>query len=167
MLNEFKKFALRGNVLDLAVGVILGAAFSGIVSSLVDDIIMPPIGLLLGQVDFSQFFIVLKGDGHFNTIAQAKAAGAVTWNFGLFINAVIKFMIVSIAVFGLVRGINKLFKMHQDEKKKETPPEVLLLQEIRDILKGEEMPISGPPESSNAANIAQGPEVSGPQAIGP
>ena len=90
MLKEFREFALKGNVLDLAVGIIIGAAFTAIVSSLVDDILMPPIGLATGGVDFSQIFVVLKGDGDYNTIAQAKEAGAVTWNVGLFINAVIE-----------------------------------------------------------------------------
>ncbi len=106
MLKEFKEFALKGNVVDLAIGIIIGAAFTAIVSSLVDDIIMPPIGLLTGGVDFSQLFVVLKGDGPYNTIQQAKEAGAVTWNIGLFINAVIKFLIVAFAVFLLVKAIN-------------------------------------------------------------
>jgi large conductance mechanosensitive channel len=105
MLKEFREFALKGNVLDLAVGIIIGAAFTAIVSSLVDDILMPPIGLATGGVDFSQIFVVLKGDGDYNTIAQAKEAGAVTWNVGLFINAVIKFLIVTLAVFLLVKSI--------------------------------------------------------------
>ena len=89
MLREFKQFALKGSVLDLAVGIIIGAAFTAIVSSLVDDILMPPIGLILGGVDFSQLFVVLDGEGEFNTIEQAREAGAVTWNIGQFINALI------------------------------------------------------------------------------
>ena len=117
MLKEFRDFALRGNVLDLAVGIIIGAAFTAIVSSLVDDIIMPPIGLLLGGVDFSQLFVTLKGDGTYNTVAQAKDAGAVTWNLGLFINAVIKFLIVAFAVFLLIKAINTLAR-----KKPPAPP---------------------------------------------
>ena len=136
MLKEFKEFALKGNVLDLAIGIIIGAAFGAIVSSLVDDIIMPPIGLILGGADFSQLFLVLKGDGTYNTIAQAKEAGAVTWNIGMFINAVIKFLIVAFAVFLLVKAINKLVRK-QEQKKPEAPPpaeEVVLLREIRDIL---------------------------------
>ena len=108
MLKEFRDFALKGNVLDLVVGIILGAAFTAIVSSLVDDIIMPPIGLILGGVDFSQLFVVLDGEGEFNTIAQAEEAGAVTWNIGLFINAIIKFLIVAFAVFLLVKQVNRL-----------------------------------------------------------
>jgi len=136
MLKEFRDFALRGNVLDLAVGLIIGAAFGAIVSSLVDDIIMPPIGLILGGVDFSQLFVVLDGEGDFNTIAQAKEAGAVTWNIGLFINAVIKFLIVAVAVFLLVKAINKIVRK-QEQKAPEAPPpaeDVVLLREIRDLL---------------------------------
>jgi large conductance mechanosensitive channel len=136
MLKEFKEFALKGNVLDLAIGIIIGAAFGAIVSSLVDDIIMPPIGLLLGGVDFSQLFVVLKGEGTYNTIEQAKEAGAVTWNVGLFINAVIKFLIVAFAVFLLVKGINKLTRRKAAEPPPPAPPaeEVVLLREIRDHL---------------------------------
>jgi len=136
MLKEFKQFALRGNVVDLAVGIIIGAAFTAIVSSLVDDIIMPPIGLALGGLDFSQIFVVLKGDGHYNTVAQAKEAGAVTWNIGLFINAVIKFLIVAFAVFLLVRAINTLTRK-QEAKAPDAPPppqDIVLLTEIRDLL---------------------------------
>ena len=136
MINEFKQFIFRGNVLDLAVGIIIGAAFTAIVSSLVDDIIMPPIGLALGGVDFSQLFVVLKGDGTYNTIEQAKEAGAVTWNIGLFINAVIKFLIVAFAVFLLIKAVNKM--MRKPPPAPAAPPptaeEVLLLREIRDNL---------------------------------
>jgi large conductance mechanosensitive channel len=138
MLKEFKEFALKGNVLDLAIGIIIGAAFGAIVSSLVDDIIMPPIGLILGGVDFSQLFFVLDGEGDFNTIAQAKEAGAVTWNIGLFINAVIKFLIVAFAVFLLVKAINRLVRK-QEQKSAEAPKpaeDVVLLREIRDLLAG-------------------------------
>jgi large conductance mechanosensitive channel len=138
MLKEFKEFALKGNVLDMAVGIIIGAAFGAIVSSLVDDVIMPPIGLLLGGVDFSQLFIVLDGSGDYNTIADAQEAGAVTWNIGLFINAVIKFVIVAFAVFMLVRSVNRLVRK-QEEKPAEAPPppeDTKLLREIRDLLAG-------------------------------
>ena len=138
MLKEFKEFALKGNVMDLAIGIIIGAAFTAIVSSLVDDILMPPIGLITGGVDFSQLFVVLDGEGDFNTIAQAKEAGAVTWNIGLFINAVIKFLIVAFAVFLLVKAINRLVRK-QEQKQPEAPPpaeDVLLLREIRDLLAG-------------------------------
>ena len=110
-LNEFKKFAMRGNVIDMAVGIIIGAAFGKIVDSLVKDVIMPPIGLLLGKVDFSNLYFVLKagnGDAPYNSLAAAQAAGAVTLNYGLFINAIISFMIVAFAVFILIKGINNL-----------------------------------------------------------
>ena len=110
MLKEFREFTLRGNVLDLAIGIIIGAAFTAIVSSLVDDIVMPPVGLATGGVDFSQLFVVLKGDGTYNTVQQAKDAGAVTWNIGLFINAVIKFVIVAFPVFLLVKAINMVVR---------------------------------------------------------
>jgi large conductance mechanosensitive channel len=138
MLEEFKKFAMRGNVLDLAVGVIIGASFTGIVTSLVNDIIMPPIGLALGGVDFSNFFVVLKGDHSLDTLAAAKAAKAVTLNYGLFVNAVINFLIVAFVLFILVRQLNKLVA---PPPAGETPPpapaeEILLLRDIRDSLKG-------------------------------
>jgi len=107
MLKEFKEFAMRGNVVDMAVGIIIGAAFGGIVTSFVNDVLMPPVGLLLGRVDFSNLFIVLRGD-HFATLAQAKAAGATTLNYGIFLNAVVNFLIVAFAVFLLVRQVNKL-----------------------------------------------------------
>ena len=145
MLKEFKEFALKGNVLDLAIGIIIGAAFTAIVSSLVDDIIMPPIGLVTGGVDFSQIFVVLDGEGDFNTIEQAKEAGAVTWNIGLFINAVIKFVIVAFAVFLLVKAINRLVRK-QEQKAAEAPKpaeDVQLLREIRDLLAGRTVPNPG------------------------
>ena len=140
MLNEFKKFAMRGNVVDMAVGIIMGAAFGTIVKSLVDDVIMPPIGLLLGNVDFSDLFIVLKQGltaGPYETLAMAKEAGAVTLNVGVFINTIISFLIVAFAVFLLVRSINRLKK--REEEKPAAPPaptkQEVLLAEIRDILK--------------------------------
>jgi len=112
MLKEFKEFAMRGNVVDMAVGIIIGAAFGTIVNSLVSDIIMPPIGLLLGNIDFSNLFVVLKegakGAGPYESLATAKAAGAVSINYGFFINTVISFLIVAFAVFLLIRGINQL-----------------------------------------------------------
>jgi large conductance mechanosensitive channel len=110
MLKEFKEFAMRGNVLDMAIGIIIGAAFSPIVNSLVNDIIMPPIGLLLGKVDFSNIFLVLKEGkvaGPYASVAAAKAAGAVSINLGLFINTVVNFIIVAFAVFILVKNINR------------------------------------------------------------
>ncbi len=107
MLQEFKKFVMRGNVLDMAVGIIIGAAFGKIVSSLVEDVIMPPIGLLLGKVDFSNLFINLSG-GDFTSVAAAKAAGAATLNYGIFLNTVLNFLIVGAAVFILVKAVSRL-----------------------------------------------------------
>jgi len=133
MFTEFKAFALRGNVIDLAVGVIVGAAFTTIVSSLVSDLLMPPLGVLLGGIDFSDFFFVLKGP-HAETLAAAKQAGAVTLNYGLFINAVIRFIIVAFAIFLLVRWINRLFAASKSAPAAPTKSEELLT-EIRDLLK--------------------------------
>jgi large conductance mechanosensitive channel len=116
MLKEFKEFAMRGNVIDMAVGIIIGAAFGTIVNSLVTDIILPPIGLLLGNVDFSNLFIVLKHGtttGPYTSLAQAKASGAVTFNYGMFVNTIISFLIVAFAIFLLIRGINKLKRQEQ------------------------------------------------------
>ena len=136
MFEEFKKFAVRGNVMDLAVGVIIGASFTGIVTSLVNDIIMPPIGLALGGVDFSNFFVVLKGDRAVDTLAAAKAAKDVTINYGLFVNASINFLIVAFVLFLLIRQLNKLVAPKPVEIAPPPPPEdVLLLREIRDSLK--------------------------------
>jgi len=111
MLKEFKEFAMRGNVVDMAVGIIIGGAFGTIVKSLVSDVIMPPIGLLLGGVDFSDLFLTLKEGataGPYATLAAAQQAGAVTISYGLFINSVISFLIVAFAVFLLIKGINRL-----------------------------------------------------------
>jgi large conductance mechanosensitive channel len=107
MLSEFKTFIMRGNVVDLAVGVIIGAAFGTIVTSLVNDILMPPIGRLLGGVDFKDFFVSLSGQS-FPTLAAAKAAGAPTLNYGLFLNAVINFVIVAVAIFVLIKQVNRV-----------------------------------------------------------
>jgi large conductance mechanosensitive channel len=136
MFEEFKKFAMRGNVIDLAVGVVIGAAFGTIVSSLVADIIMPPVGYAMGGIDFSNFFLVLKGD-QYATLADAKKAGAVTVNYGVFINAVINFLIVAGALFLLVRTINRLqdTKPAPDAAPAPPPEDILLLREIRDSLK--------------------------------
>ncbi len=109
MLKEFKEFAMRGNVIDLAVGVIIGAAFGKIVSSLVDDIIMPPVGQLLHNVNFSNLFVTLHGK-HFDTLETAKAGGAVTLNYGLFLNTVVNFLIVALCVFILVHQVNRWTK---------------------------------------------------------
>jgi large conductance mechanosensitive channel len=119
MFKEFKEFALKGNVVDMAVGIIIGAAFGTIVTSLVADIIMPPIGLILGKVDFSSLFIILKEGkvaGPYDSLAAAKTAGAVTVNYGAFINTIISFLIVAFAVFLLIRNINRL------QRQKEAPP---------------------------------------------
>ena len=138
MLQEFKKFALRGNVVDMAVGIIIGAAFGKIVESLVKDVIMPPIGLLLGQVDFSNLFVVLKqgtAAGPYFTLDAAQKAGAVTFNYGVFFNSVISFLIVAFAVFMLIRAINRLKAEEPAAPPAATPEDVLLLREIRDELK--------------------------------
>ncbi len=137
MFKEFKAFAMRGNVVDMAVGIIIGAAFGKIISSLVSDIIMPPIGVLLGGVDFSNLFIDLSMSGY-TTIAAAQAAGAPMLKYGIFINTVIDFTIVAFAIFMMVKGMNKL-KKQEAEAPPAAPPEPTteekLLTEIRDLLK--------------------------------
>ncbi len=135
MLKEFREFAMRGNVIDLAIGVIIGGAFGRIVSSLVNDVIMPPIGLLLGNIDFSSLFIDLSGKG-FASLAVAKQAGAATLNYGLFINTIIDFLIISFAIFIVVRQINRLVKKEAAPPPAPTPSEGLLT-EIRDLLKAQ------------------------------
>jgi large conductance mechanosensitive channel len=134
MLKEFKEFAMRGNVIDLAFGVILGAAFTTIVNSLVKDIIMPPIGYIMGGIDFSNYFIVIKGDGNYPTLKAAQDAGAVTINYGVFINAVINFLIVAFALFLVVKQINRFHKKEEAAPPPPTRSEELLA-EIRDTLK--------------------------------
>ena len=119
MLKEFKEFAMRGNVVDMAVGVVIGAAFGAIVKSLVDDILMPVLGLLLGDADFTNLFVVLREGvtaGPYETLTLAQEAGAVTLNYGLFINAIVSFLIVAFAIFLLVRSINRM------QREEETPP---------------------------------------------
>jgi large conductance mechanosensitive channel len=116
-VDEFKQFIMRGNVLDLAIGIIIGAAFNDIVKSLVNDIIMPPIGMLLSNVSFNDLFITLS-DGEFNSLAEAQAAGAATINYGLFINTVINFLIIALVVFMIVRQVNRLTR---PAKKEEAP----------------------------------------------
>jgi large conductance mechanosensitive channel len=133
MWREFRDFAVRGNVIDLAVGLTLGVAFTSIVASLVNDLLMPPIGLLLGGIDFSEFFITLKGQS-FPTVAAAKTGGAVTLNYGLFINSIIKFVIVAFAVFLLVKQINRMKLDLTPAAAAPTKTEELLT-EIRDLLK--------------------------------
>ena len=107
LIKEFKEFALKGNVIDLAVGVIIGAAFGKVVTSVVDDLLMPILGVIVGKHDFSDYFITLTG-GHYDTLAQAKAAGAATLNYGLFINSLIAFLIVALAIFIFIRYVNKM-----------------------------------------------------------
>jgi large conductance mechanosensitive channel len=126
MFKEFKEFAMRGNVVDMAVGIIIGAAFGSIVKSLVDDVIMPPIGLLLGNVDFSNLFLVIKQGsvaGTFATVAEAQKAGAITINYGIFINTVISFLIVAFAVFLLIKGINSLKRKEEAPSQEPTTKE--------------------------------------------
>jgi len=136
MFQEFKAFIMRGNVLDLAVAVIIGAAFGAIVTSLVNDIIMPPVGILLGGVDFTNLYINLSG-GSYDSLAAAQEAGAATINYGVFINTIIKFLIIAFAIFMIVRIANRM-----EKEKQEAPPpppelssEEKLLAEIRDLLR--------------------------------
>jgi large conductance mechanosensitive channel len=133
VLEEFKEFAMRGNVIDLAVGVIIGAAFGKIVSSLVNDVIMPPIGLLLGRVDFGNLFLNLHGS--YNTVKEAEAAGAPIVKYGIFINNVIDFVIVALVIFLMVRTINKLQRKKEAAAPPGPTPTEKLLTEIRDELK--------------------------------
>jgi large conductance mechanosensitive channel len=132
-VNDFKSFIARGNVVDLAVGIIIGAAFTTIVNSLVKDIIMPPIGMVTGGVDFSDLYINLSG-GEYPTLAAATAAGAATINYGIFLNAIINFLIVAFAVFVLVKQVQR-FRKQEEAKPVEPPQSELLLAEIRDLLK--------------------------------
>ena len=140
LAQDFKAFIMRGNVVDLAVGMVVGTAFSGIVKSLVDDVIMPPIGLLIGGVDFSNLFITLKDGakvvGPYPSLAAAKATGAVTLNIGTFINTIISFLIIAAAIFAVIQFLNKLQRKQVEEAPPAEPSEeVLLLREIRDSLK--------------------------------
>jgi large conductance mechanosensitive channel len=139
MLKEFKEFAMRGNVIDLAVGIIIGAAFGKIVTSLVNDIIMPPVGLLLGNVDFSDLFVNLDMSQSYASVAEAEMAGAPIIKYGMFINTVIDFVIVAFAIFLVIRGINRF---RRKEAAAPTPPpapttEEKLLGEIRDLLRAQ------------------------------
>ena len=140
MLKEFKEFAAKGNMLDMAVGIVIGAAFATIITSLVNDIVMPPIGMVLGGVDFAEFYAILQqGDpaGPYATLAAAREAGAVTMNWGIFINSLISFLIVAFALFMVIKGFNKM--KAEEEAAPEAPPEPsaeeALLTEIRDLLK--------------------------------
>jgi large conductance mechanosensitive channel len=134
MFKEFRTFVMRGNVMDLAVGVIIGAAFTGIVNSLVKDILTPPIGLLLGGIDFSNFFVVLKGSHAVTSLKSATDAGDVTLNYGLFLNTIFNFMIVAFVLFLLLRQINKLKDPPPGAMPAEPTEEIRLLREIRDAL---------------------------------
>lgn len=133
MLKEFRDFAMKGNVLDMAIGIIIGAAFGKIVSSFVADILMPPLGMLMGKVDFTNWFISLSG-GDYATLAQAKSAGAVTLNYGVFANTVLDFVIVAFAIFLLVKQVNRLKKEAPPAAPAEPPAQEKLLAEIRDLL---------------------------------
>ena len=142
MVEEFKKFIMRGNVMDMAVGIIIGAAFGTIVKSLVSDVVMPPIGLMLGGVDFTNIFSVIsEGEtpGPYLTLAAAQEAGAVTMNWGLFFNTVISFLIVAFAIFLVIKAVNKMQEEPEEEPEPEPEPEPSneekLLAEIRDLLK--------------------------------
>lgn len=136
MLSEFKKFAMRGNVVDMAVGIVIGAAFGKIVSSVVNDVIMPPIGLLMGGVDFSNLFINL-GDVAYDSLALAEEAGAPLIKYGVFINTVLDFVIVAFAIFMVIKGMNKMKKKEEEAPAEPPKPsaEVELLTEIRDSLR--------------------------------
>ena len=137
ILSEFKAFAMRGNAIDLAVGIVVGAAFTAIVNSLVKDVINPPLGLALGGIDFSNFFFVLSGGGPFATLKEATDAGAVTVNYGLFLNTLINFLIVALALFILIKQVNRLTAPRVVEKPGDPPPpeDIRLLREIRDALR--------------------------------
>ena len=141
MLNEFKEFALKGNVLDMAVGIIIGAAFTTVVSSLVDDVLMPPIGVLLGGIDFSDYYVQITNlDQTYPSLQAARDAGATVIGYGNFLNAVIKFVIVAFALFIIVKNINRVKKaMEREEERKADvappPRQEVLLAEIRDTLR--------------------------------
>lgn len=138
MLKEFKEFIARGNVVDMAVGIIMGAAFTTIVQSLVSDVVMPPVGMLTGGLDFSEYYVDLSRGGY-ATLADAEKAGAPLIKYGKFVNAVIHFLIVAAAVFFMVKGVNRLRRAEDASQKAALPPappkSELLLEEIRDLLK--------------------------------
>jgi large conductance mechanosensitive channel len=138
MMTEFKEFAMKGNVLDMAVGVIIGGAFGKIVSSLVSDVLMPPIGLLMGQVDFSSLFIPLSQEAVGKSLAAAKAAGAPTINYGVFLQTVLDFVILAFVIFMVVKQVNRLRTQPPPGPPPAPPKEEVLLAEIRDILKNQQ-----------------------------
>ena len=133
MLKEFREFAMKGNVIDMAVGIIIGAAFGRIVSSMVSDIIMPPLGLVMGKVDFTNWYFNLSG-GDYNTLKSAKDAGAVTINYGVFVNNIIDFLIVAFCIFLIIKQFNRLKKEAPPAAPAAPPKQEVLLTEIRDIL---------------------------------
>ena len=133
MLKEFREFAMKGNVIDMAVGIIIGAAFGKIVSSMVSDIIMPPLGLVMGKVDFTNWYFNLSG-GDYNTLKAAKDAGAVTINYGVFLNNIIDFLIVAFCIFLIIKQFNRLKKEAPPAAPAAPPKQEVLLTEIRDIL---------------------------------
>ena len=139
MLKEFKEFAMKGNVLDMAVGIIIGGAFGTIVSSFVADVMMPPLGLLMGGLDFKDMFVTLKDGakaaGPYASLADAKAAGANTLNYGVFVNAVVSFLIVAFAVFLVVKAMNNMRRTQPAAPPPGPTPDQALLAEIRDLLK--------------------------------
>ena len=136
MFQEFRKFIARGNVVELAVGIIMGTAFTAIVNSLVRDVVMPPIGVILGGLDFSEYYLNLSGN-EYPSLAAAQEAGAATINYGVFVNTVINFLIVSLAVFLLIRQINRIYRREEKNVKIPAPPprQEVLLEEIRDLLR--------------------------------
>ena len=134
MLKEFKEFALRGNVVDMAVGIVIGGAFGKIVSSFVADVLMPPLGLITGGADFSNLFVNL-GDAQYETLAAAEEAGAPILRYGQFINTVIDFVIIAFAIFLVVKAMNNMKKKEEAAPPPEPPKEQVLLEEIRDLLK--------------------------------
>jgi large conductance mechanosensitive channel len=137
MLKEFKEFAMRGNVMDMAVGIIIGAAFGKIVTSLVSDVVMPPIGLLMGNVDFSNLFVNLSMGSTYASVAEAEAAGAPIIKYGIFINTILDFIIVAFAIFLVIRGLNRLKRKQEAAPPPPPPgptPDQKLLTEIRDLL---------------------------------
>jgi large conductance mechanosensitive channel len=138
MLEEFKSFAMRGNVVDMAVGIIIGGAFGKIISSFVSDVLMPPIGMLLGNVDFSQLFVNLS-DKTYESLTLAQEAGAPTINYGVFLNTVLDFLIIAFAIFMVIRGMNKMKKKEEEKPAEPAKPseEVQLLSEIRDALRNQ------------------------------
>jgi len=169
VFKEFRDFAIKGNVVDLAIGVIIGAAFGAIVSSLVDDVFMPIVGLVLGRLDFSNMFLVLSNPNNVPvaSLAAAKAAGVATLNIGLFINAVVKFTIVAFVLFLVVKGINSLKKKETAAPAVPSPPtkEEVLLTEIRDALRGKTK--SMPMAAAKAPSVSKKPAAKKPAAKKP